>query len=138
MWNWPRKMPSERRSPLHGAPIKPRLKTYSAATGYVFQYVYRGHRRGQTGNGLPASEYVFSVSCDRKTYFPVSVRLAEAVVVGWGERYQRALSATEIYAIAKLSLFEAFDERQDLDQLSLPVEPDGEAVDRHLGALGRL
>ena len=120
---------------LRGAPVKPRLKTYSAATGYVYQYVYRGHRSAQARSGRPGGEYVFSVTRDRKTYFPVSVLLAEAVVAEWSESHQRVLSATEIYAIAKLSLFEAFDERENVDQ---PIEPDGEAIDRYLEALGRL
>ncbi len=139
VWNWLRKRePSEQQSPLHGAPVKPRLKTYSAATGYVFQYVYRGHRSGEVGRGRPATEYVFSVTRDRKTYFPVSVLLAEAVVAAWSESQQRTLSSTELYAIAKLSLFEAFDGRENSEELSMPIEPDGSAIDRHLEALGRL
>jgi hypothetical protein len=83
-------------------------------------------------------EFVFSVTRDRKTYFPVSVLLAVAVVAGWSESHERVLSETEMYAIAKLSLFEAFDERENVDQFSMPMEPDGEAIDRHLEALGRL
>ncbi len=75
---------------------------------------------------------------DRKTYFPVSVLLAEAVVADWNEGHQRVLSATEIYAIAKMSLFEAFDERENMDRFSMPIEPSGEAIDRQLEALGRL
>jgi hypothetical protein len=137
--NWLRKRePAEQPTPLHGAPVRPRLKTYSAATGYVFQYVYRGHRSEQAGSGGPATEYVFSVTRDRKTYFPVSVLLAEAVVAAWSESHLRTLSSTELYAIAKLSLFEAFDQRENVEESSVPVEADAEAIDRHLEALGRL
>jgi len=139
VWNWLRTQePEQQQSPLHGAPVKPRLKTYSAATGYVYQYVYRGHRSVPAAGGGAASEYVFSVSRDRKTYFPVSVLVAEAVVAGWNESHQRVLSATEIYAIAKLTLFEAFDERENAEQLSMPTGLDSDAIDRHLGTLGRL
>lgn len=139
MWNWLRKQePAEQQSALHGAPVKPRLKTYSAATGYVFQYVYRGNRRAQAGTDGPVTEYVFSVTRDRKTYFPVSVLLAEAVVAAWSESHQRTLSSTELYAIAKLSLFESFDERENVEQISMPIEIDGGAIGRHLEALGRL
>ncbi|MGA7411526.1 MAG: hypothetical protein WBW33_13675 [Bryobacteraceae bacterium] len=139
VWNWWRRQEAARQqTPLHGAPVRPRLKTYSGATGYVFQYVYRGHRSGQAGRGGAATEYVFSVSRDRKTYFPVSVLLAEPVVAAWSESHQRTLSSTELYAIAKLSLFEAFDERENIEEFSVPVEADAAAIDRHLGALGRL
>jgi len=78
------------------------------------------------------------VTRDRKTYFPVSVWLADSVVADWSESHQRALSATEIYAIAKLSLFEALDASESVEQLCKPIEPNGEAIDRHLEALGRL
>ncbi len=139
VWNWLRKRaPAEQRSPLHGAPVRPRLKTYSAATGYVYQYVYRGHRSAQPGSSGPVREYVFSVSRDRKTYLPISVLLAEATLAGWSASHQRVLSETEMYAIVKLSLFEAFDERDNVDQFAIPIELDGAAIDRHLGALGRL
>ncbi len=139
VWNWLRKQePAEQQTPLRGAPVRPRLKTYSAATGYVFQYVYRGHRSGQAGSGGPATEYVFSVTRDRRTYFPVSVLLAEVVFAAWSESHQRTLSSTELYAIAKLSLFEAFDERENVDQLSMPIELDGSAIERRLEAMGRL
>ena len=139
MWNWLRKL--ERAAPpsaLRGSPVKPRLKTYSAATGYVFQYVYRGHRSAPRETGEPATEYVFSVTRDRKTFFPVSVWMAEVVVMQWSELHHRELSAAEMYAIAKLSLFEAFDERETVGQSNTQIEADREAIGRHLQALGRL
>jgi hypothetical protein len=139
VWNWLRRQtPATRETTLRGAPVKPRLKAYSAETGYVYQYAYQGYRSAQTRDGGQAKEYVFSVSRDRKTYFPVSVSVADAVVKTWSSAHERVLSETELYAIAKLSLFEAFDERNEVQQFSMPIEPDAAAIDRHLSALGRL
>jgi hypothetical protein len=139
VWKWLRRQsPAKRETVLRGAPVKPRLKTYSAETGYVYQYVHRGYRNVPGRGGDEGREYVFSVTRDRKTYFPVLVVLAEGMIAEWGSAHQRELSETELYAIAKLSLFEAFDQRDDLQELSTPVEPDVHGIDRHLAALGRL
>jgi hypothetical protein len=90
-----------------GAPQVRRLKTYSAESGRVYQYYYEGHRPS-TGKG---TEYVFAVSADRRTYFPVSVFLAAAALSDWQHKHARGLTATEQYAVAKMALFQAFDER---------------------------
>jgi len=79
------------------------MKTYSAQSGYVYQYFYEGQR--------PGTEFVFSVSADRKVWGPVSVIVNDAAVKAWELAHARELSATERYAIAKLALFQAFDER---------------------------
>jgi hypothetical protein len=80
------------------------LKTYSAASGYVYQYFYEGHRE---------AEYVFQVSADRRTYFSVAVMLSEAALAA----SPRELNSTERYAVAKMALFQAFDERASPDQM---------------------
>jgi hypothetical protein len=139
VWNWLRKQETpEPVKTLRGAPLKPRLKTYSAESGYVYQYVYRGYRSAPVPDGPRSKQYVFSVSRDRKNYFPVFVVLAEQVVSSWCAAHQRVLSETELYAIAKLSLFEALDQRQEVAELGAPIEISGDAIERHLAALGRL
>ena len=95
-------------APLAGAPAVRRQKTYSAQSGYVYQYFYEGHRPSSPQRG---TEYVFDVSSDRKTSSPVSVIISDAAVASWQDESGRTLSATEQYAIAKMSLFQAFDER---------------------------
>jgi hypothetical protein len=100
---------SKKPAPLTGAPAVRRQKTYSAQSGYVYQYFYQGHRASSSERG---TEYVFDVSSDRKTSLPVSVFVSDAVVENWQNQSGRILSATEQYAIAKMSLFQAFDERQ--------------------------
>ena len=92
--------------PLTGAPAVRRLKTYSAASGYVYQYFYEGHR---------GTEYSFQVSADRKTYCSVTVLLSDAAIEA------RELNSTERYAVAKMALFRAFDERESPDEMRQPV-----------------
>lgn len=100
-WLW--RKPLE---PLRGAPAVRRQKTYSAQSGYVYQYYYEGYR--PAGD---CTEYVFEVSADRKTSFPVTVVLEQAAVEAWNRERGRELTPTECYAAAKLALFQAFDER---------------------------
>lgn len=96
--------------PLTGAPPVRRQKTYSAQSGYVYQYFYEGHRPcGREGE--EGTEFVFDVSADRKTSGPVSVFVHDGAVRAWEERHDRPLTATERYAAAKMALFQAFDER---------------------------
>jgi hypothetical protein len=98
-------------APLTGAPQVLRTKTYSAQSGYVYQYHYEGHRPFRRG-GNDGTEYVFQVSADRKTSAPVSVFLDEGAVSAWEFAHGRTLSSSECYAIAKVALFQAFDERE--------------------------
>jgi hypothetical protein len=66
-------------------------------------------------------EFVFEVSADRKTSFPVSVLLEEESVASWQREHSRDLNAAEQYAVAKLALFQAFDERLNPAEARLPV-----------------
>ena len=97
-----RKLFGRKPEPLTGTPAIRRMKTYSAQTGYVYQYFYEGHR---------GPEYVFSVSSDRKQWNHVSVMQNDAAIREWEHEHGRELSSTERYAIAKMALFAAFDER---------------------------
>ena len=56
-------------------------------------------------------EFVFRVSADRKQWHDTSVHLDPASIHEWQARQGRDLTSTEHYAVAKLALFEAFDER---------------------------
>ena len=89
-----------------------RLKTYAAQTGYVYHYYYEGHRHFRAG-GDSGTEFVFSISADRKTWRTGAVRLDQNALRGWESGNGRELSATERYAIAKMALFQAFDERPE-------------------------
>lgn len=131
MWEWLRRRPA----PLTGAPQVRRQKTYSAQSGYVYQYHYEGQREAARGRERGA-EYVFEVTADRKTSFPVSVFVGSEALAVWEQRHGRALTATERYAIAKMALFVAFDEREHPRQMreEVRVRPaDVEAILERLG-----
>ncbi len=93
--------------PLTGAPAVRRLKTYSAGSGFVYQYWYEGQRP----SGATGTEYIFSISADRKSYHQLAVQVDTAAVRAWEAAHERTLSGTEQYALAKMALFTAFDER---------------------------
>jgi hypothetical protein len=101
---------------LTGAPAVRRQKTYSAQSGYVYQYYYQGRRPASRGRE-EGVEYVFEVSADRKSATPVSVFVSLAVVEEWERRGDRTLTATEQYAVAKMALFQAFDERRSPQEM---------------------
>src|SRR4029077_7729635 len=92
--------------PLTGAPAVRRMKSYSAQSGYVYQYFYEGQRPFRSG-GESGIEYVFTVSAHRKTFHPVSVLVGEAALAGWEQTRGHPLSSTERYAISKMALFQA-------------------------------
>lgn len=91
--------------PLSGAPAVRREKYYTAESGYVYRYFYRGNRPAEGG-----TEYVFEVSADRHGFILVSVALGEAALARWQSSHARDLTATERYAIVKMSLLRAFEQ----------------------------
>ena len=101
---------SKKALPLSGAPPVRRQKSYSGQSGYVYQYFYEG-MRPFSNSGESGSEFVFTFSADRKTSHPVSVLVSNEAIAGWEQSHGRALAPTERYAIAKMALFQAFDER---------------------------
>ncbi len=103
---------SRKAAPLTGAPAVRRQKAYSAASGYVYQYYYEGQRAAER-QGSSGSEFVFDISADRKTSALLSVFVSEEALELWQQEHGRALTSTERYAIAKMALFQAFDERPD-------------------------
>jgi hypothetical protein len=86
-----------------------RIKAYSAETGYVYQYQFQdahpSERAGAAGN-----EYIYYVSADRKTMFPVRIFVRRDAMDDWTKKTGRVLTGTEEYAVAKMRLFQALDE----------------------------
>jgi len=111
-----------------------REKSYSAQTGYVYQYYYEGYRDAQRA-GRAGREHVFHVSSDRKTSFPLTLFLAAAAVESWQQRHGRELSTTEQYAAVKMALFQIFDEQPRLGANTAVAEIDDDAIEGHLAAL---
>ncbi|MEO7143833.1 MAG: hypothetical protein ABI165_10065 [Bryobacteraceae bacterium] len=111
VFDWLRNRRAKPPDPLSGAPPRRRLKTFSAASGYVFQYFYEGRRA--CANGL---EYIFSFSADGKSWNHASVILDEGVL-------PPDLRANQRYAVAKMSLFRAFDEHDGPQAALLEIRP---------------
>jgi len=111
-----------------------RLKTYSAQSGYVYQYRYEGQRTFHSGadRGI---EFVFSFSHDRKLWHAIPVLVSDDALTSWERSHTRELSSTERYAIAKMALFQAFDERAP-EQMKEPVRVRAADVSGIIESLG--
>jgi len=86
-----------------------RVKSYSASNGYVYKYCFYEVNR-ITHEGGPAGEFVYAISADRKTTFPLRIVVVQAALETWAHTNGRALTSSEEYAVAKMRLFQAFDE----------------------------
>ena len=86
-----------------------RVKSYSAADGYVYQYYFFEGNRAQR-KGEPGGEFTYVVSSDRRSAFPFKIFVKQSALDGWAKLNGRQLSSSEEYAVAKMRLFQAFDE----------------------------
>lgn len=94
-----------------------RVKTYTAETGYVYEYYFVGSRPALASDPFaPSTEYIFDVSADRKSIFAVSVFLPPRVLASYTATRGRTLSDPEQYAAVKLRLLQAYDEIANMPQ----------------------
>lgn len=100
--------------PLREFVLSQRVKHYSAASGVVYQYVFRG-KQGEA--------HVFDVAADREGAFPVLVTIDAAGKQFCEERLGFGLRWNDEYALAKLALFAAFDEREGAADWKESVQP---------------
>jgi hypothetical protein len=114
-----------------------RLKTYAGGQGYVYQYYFVGQRAALPDDlEAPATEFVFDVTSDRKLTYAVSVFLPERAVVAWTTKHGRPLTEAEQYAAAKLRLFRAFDELDDMKERGRRLVIDAALLEEMLSSLG--
>ena len=114
-----------------------RVKTYAGAQGYVYQYYFVGERPALADDpAAPATEFVFDVTSDRKLTYAVSVFLADGPVAVWSARHGRTLTDAEQYAAAKMRLFKAFDELEDMKGAGRRLTIDSELLEEGLASLG--
>jgi hypothetical protein len=85
-----------------------RIKTYSAANGYVYQYYFYEVNRVLVDSGA-AGEFIYAISADRGTSFGLRIFVMQAALETWARANGRALTSSEEYAVAKMRLFQAFD-----------------------------
>ena len=114
-----------------------RLKTYAGTQGYVYQYYFVGQRAALADDAeAPATEFVFDVTSDRKLTYAVSVFLPEMSVAAWVKAHGRSLTEAEQYAAAKLRLFRAFDEIEDVKEHGRRLIIDAVLLEEVLASLG--
>ena len=90
-----------------------RVKSYSSEAGYVYQYQFH-EVKPVVHDGVAGNEYIYYVSADRKTMFPIRILVRADAMERHGARIGRKLTGTEEYAVAKMRLFQAFDETENL------------------------
>jgi hypothetical protein len=96
-----------------------RVKSYSAADGYVYQYYFFEGDRAQR-EGSPGGEFTYVISADRRSAFPFKIFVRQSALDGWAKQNGRPLTSSEEYAVAKMRLFQAFDES------SVQAPPEGQ------------
>ena len=114
-----------------------RMKTYSGAQGYVYEYYFVGKRAALPDNAeAPATEFVFDVTSDRKLTYSVSVFLPQGPLTAWTQRHGRALNDAEQYAAVKMQLFRAFDELEDMKANGRRLRIDTQLLEEAMENLG--
>jgi hypothetical protein len=117
-------------------PIR-RLKTYTGAQGYVYQYYFVGKRPALPDDPeTPATEFVFDVTSDRKLTYAVSIFLPERSRAAWNKAHGRLLNDAEQYGAVKLRLFRAFDEIEDVKTHGRRLTIDTGLLEEALSSLG--
>jgi len=116
--------------PLSGAASAPRVKRYTAESGYVYEYFHQGYR-----DEHEARRHFFQVSPDRKTWFEIQVAIDGSGIRAWELDNSRELNHAERYAVAKLALFGALDEGESPAAVRTPVLVRAEGIARLLASI---
>jgi hypothetical protein len=95
-------------------PLSQRIKNYSSASGHVYEYIFAG-KVGQA--------HVFDVLRNRKHRLRVEIVLGSTELAECERRLGSALRWNDEYALAKLALFHAFDEREDIASFETAIQP---------------
>jgi len=112
-----------------------RMKTYTGATGYVYQYYFVGKRPGAPPDA-GSIEFIFDVTADRKHTFATSVLLKPEALRAWSAAHGRELTETEQYAASKMRLLRAFDEVEGMIWHGRRLVIDSENIEELLEPLG--
>ena len=112
-----------------------RMKTYTGGQGYVYQYYFVG-KRPAVRPGEAATEYIFDVTSDRKTTYAVSVLVEAEALQAWTQAHGQAPTEAEEYGAAKMRLFKAFDEVEDMFQGGRELRVDRAGLEEVFRSLG--
>ncbi len=102
-----------------------RYKVFAAETGVTYQYFFESRRPVVRPEGQGAgSDFCFVVTADQHPPFVLRVFVSKRALLAWREAHGHELDLNEQYAAAKMRLFRAFDEIENLsrERLSLVVD----------------
>ena len=111
-----------------------RMKTYSAESGYVYQYYFLDSQPRKKLWSRIGTAFRFHVTSDRREFVVVEVLVEERALEVWQRVHGRTLDGNEQYAAAKMRLFRAFDESESPKQL-IDVRVNQENIDALLEPL---
>ena len=107
-----------------------RYKSYAAETGTAYQYFFASSRRVNRPEGQGAgSDYIFVVTPDQRPPFILRIFISERALEVWRRTHGRDLDSNEMYAVAKMRLFRAFDEIEGLREEWLGVLVDEDNIE---------
>ena len=113
-----------------------RYKTYAAETGVAYRYFFESRRSLVRPAGLgPGSDYGFVVTADQRPPFELRVFVSERAMAACRSAHSKQLDPSEQYALAKMRLFRAFDELENLRAESLSLVVDENNVGELLATL---
>ena len=114
-----------------------RYRYYAGETGTSYQYFYAGKRPVRRPGGLgQGSDFIFVVRGDQNSPFVLRIFLAESALSAWRREHSRELDSNELYALAKMRLFRAFDEVELLARERLNIVVDEQNLEDLLAPLG--
>lgn len=102
-----------------------RYKSYTGETGVSYRYFLDSRRRVSRPEGQgEGSDFDFVVLGDQHSPYVLRVFVSRRALRAWQETHGRELDLNEQYALAKMCLFRAFDEIEDLREqwLNLVVD----------------
>jgi hypothetical protein len=92
-----------------------RYKSYQAETGVTYQYCFETRRSVLRPEGQGrGSDFIFIVTADQRPPFVLRVFVAERALGEWREKHGRELTPNEQYAAAKMRLYRAFDDLENV------------------------
>jgi len=114
-----------------------RLKTYTSESGNVYEYYFVGKRPALPDEALgPATEFIFDVRFSSQPTLALSIFLREEIIERWQSQNGRNLLEPEQYALAKMKLFQAFDETENLGEAGRKLTLQAEELEYFLLELG--
>ena len=111
---------------LTQGPYSGRPRSWTADSGYVYEYAFAGFRRIRQG-GEDLIEYRFAVTFGKPQGVTIAVFLPESRLPAWTGT-ARELTASERYGIAKLCLKAEFDRAESPAQLLETLRPAEEQI----------